>query len=351
MIPATTIDLAMRKHLLRILLIYIAFEVFREVGSNIPMFIRNQPVFELWRSRNGILLSISTFINFLLYPLTSFVIFYKVYSRQKKLALLYWFISISAIIFFRYSIEEWIFPQFFHFRNYADATPLFYYYSDNIFFACLFSAFGVVYYFILNERMQQLRETQLQLTNKQTELSFLRSQINPHFLFNSLNNIYSLVYHKSDQSLNAIAKLSDLLRYMLYDTNEKVPLQKELDYINRYMELQQMRLENAPLVHLNIAGNIDKTSVPPLLLIPFVENAFKHGDMKNAQAMSINVFADDTALRFYMSNAVGQHQKDAVGGIGLENVQRRLELLYPNRHSLHIQQTNDIFEVQLEIRK
>ena len=341
----------MRKDLFRIFLIYLAFEVIRELANNVPLLIRHQPAFELWHSRNGIILELSTFLNFLLYPFASYIIFYTYYRKSKKAALFYSFLAGSAIIVFRYCIEEILFPSVFHFRNYSANTPLPYYYADNLFFTVLYSAFGIVYFLIQKDKQQQLKEAELQLVNQQTELSFLRSQVNPHFLFNSLNNIYSLVYHESDQSLTAIAKLSDLLRYMLYDTNEKVPLQKELDYINKYIELQEMRFENTTPIHVAITGNTEKASIPPLLLIPFVENAFKHGDMKQPHLVKIKVSADDAAIHFNISNPIGNHQKDASGGIGLENVRRRLELLYPGRYTLQVQERAAIFDVQLEIRK
>ena len=341
----------MRKDLVRIFLIFLAFEVMRLVGNNISFIIRNQPAFTDFTSRNGILLTISGFFIFLLYPFTAYIILIKYFKKSKRTMVLLLLAGITAIIILRYSIEEWLYPTFFHFSNYNPATPLIFYYFDNLYFACLYSAFGIVYFFVQKDKRNQLKEAQLQLANKQTELSFLRSQVNPHFLFNSLNNIYSLVYHESEQSLTAIAKLSDLLRYMLYDTNEKVPLQKELDYINKYIELQQMRFENTNPIQVDVSGNTDRASIPPLLLIPFVENAFKHGDMKQPQLVKIRVSADDAAIHFNISNPIGNHQKDASGGIGLENVQRRLELLYPGRHTLQVNQTAVIFDVQLEIRK
>jgi two-component system, LytTR family, sensor kinase len=343
--------LVMRKALSRIFLIVLAFEMLREIGANIPLLIRSQPAFTSWQSRNGIVLQIEVFCNFLLYALVSYAIFYKCFVRSKKRTLSYWVLGASGVIALRYLVEELIFPSALGFRNYSSDANLAYYYIDNLYFACLYSAFGVVYFFIQRDALNQLSQARLQLANKQTELSFLRSQVNPHFLFNSLNNIYSLVYHESDQSLTAIAKLSDLLRYMLYDTNEKVPLQKELDYINKYIELQQMRFEHAVPVQMKVEGSTDRASIPPLLLIPFVENAFKHGDLKSQQPITVDVSVDDTAIRFHSSNAVGHHQKDASGGIGLENVRRRLELLYPGKHTLQVQKTAAIFNVQLEIRK
>ncbi|WP_315818561.1 hypothetical protein [Paraflavitalea speifideaquila] len=117
------------------------------------------------------------------------------------------------------------------------------------------------------------------------------------------------------------------------------------------MELQQMRFDHPLPVKLDLTGNPGKASIPPLLLIPFVENAFKHGDTKNGNEVGMKVYADEAVIRFGITNVVGNHQKDTSGGIGLENVQRRLELLYPGRHTLRVQQTKDIFEVELEIRK
>jgi hypothetical protein len=341
----------MGKHVFRIFLIYVALVGLQELGTNIPLLVRQQPAFILWKSRDGLLLQLSSFLIFLLYPLASYIIFSKYFRRSRKKAFLYWGAAFTLIIAIRYGTEEVLFPALFHFRNYVESTTLLYYYVDNVFYACLFSGLGVVYFFMQNERQHQLKEAQLQLANQQTELSFLRSQINPHFLFNNLNNIYSLVYHKSEQSLDAIARLSDLLRYMLYDSHEKVPLQKELEYIHKYMELQQMRFGAQAPAHFEISGDAGKASIPPLLLIPFVENAFKHGDVKNGNTILIRLGTDTSMIRFSIINTISQHQKDGGGGIGLENVRRRLELLYPGRHSLQVQKTKDIFEVQLEIPK
>lgn len=339
----------MGKHVTRIILIYTGFCFLREMGFRVPLLIRGLPAFPDWQDSAGILLTLSGFFIFMLYPISAYVVFSRYFRPRKRKAFLYWFLSFSFIIFIRYGVEELIFPGLFQFRNYNENTSLVYYYVDNVFYACLYSAIGAVYFFVQRDREHQLEAAQLQLAGKQTELSFLRSQINPHFLFNNLNNIYSLVYHQSDQSLNAIAKLSDLLRYMLYDSNEKVPLQKELDYIHKYLELQQMRFGMQAPAHVEIKGEAGNAGIPPLLLIPFVENAFKHGDMKNGNTILIRLHTDEAMIRFTVINTIGQQQKDSGGGIGLENVRRRLELLYPGRHTLQVQKTRDIFEVQLEI--
>jgi sensor histidine kinase YesM len=176
----------------------------------------------------------------------------------------------------------------------------------------------------------------------------LRSQINPHFLFNSLNNIYSLVYHGSDQALTAIAGLSDLLRYMLYDAAEKVPLRTEMEYIEKYIGLQQLRFEHPIKVTVREEGDIRGIFVPPLLLIPFVENAFKHGDLDNG---GISVFISNSRQKtlFHCTNRKGLHRRDAGGGIGLENVKRRLSLLYPGKHEFSVDNGPVNFTINLEL--
>lgn len=341
----------MGKHLWRLSLIYLAFELMREIGGNVSNWVRKQPLLPWLSNRNDLIQTLGGFFIFLLYPLAAYILFELFYRKNRRRTLFYWLISITVIIATRYLVEQVLFFHLFGFRNYRGDVSLLYYYLDNLYYAFLYSAFGIIYFFLQSEHQHQLQQAELQLANKQTELSFLRSQINPHFLFNSLNNIYSLVYHQSDQSLTAIAKLSDLLRYMLYDANEKVPLQKELDYICKYMELQQMRFDKPLPINLVITGQPEQASIPPLLLIPFVENTFKHGDIQNGQEIDIHLYADAAMIRFNIRNAIGQQQKDSGGGIGLENVQRRLELLYPGHHQLQIRKTKDIFEAELQIRK
>jgi hypothetical protein len=222
------------------------------------------------------------------------------------------------------------------------------FFLDNLFTALISMVFGIIFYFIRWSRYKELQQKDLEIQNRQSELSFLRSQINPHFLFNSLNNIYSLVYHESDQALAAIAGLSDLLRYMLYDAAEKVPLQKEMDYIEKYIGLQQLRFDHKIKVNIKLEGDLQATSIPPLLLIPFVENAFKHGDWDKG-GLDIYLRNSAKATYFHCTNRIGLHGKDPGGGIGLENVKRRLSLLYPGKHVFSLEDGPINFSVHLEL--
>ena len=199
----------------------------------------------------------------------------------------------------------------------------------------------------LNERVQRDLENQ-RLT---AELSFLKSQINPHFLFNSLNTIYSLAYQKSETTPEAVLKLSEIMRYMLYECNDnKVDLDKELKYLQNYIDLQKIRFGNRAFIEYTVKGQVDQQRIVPLILISFVENAFKHGvanDPENPIVLMLNVTAEN--LTFFVHNKKHQHNRDAAGGIGLANVQRRLDLLYPGKYLLNIQDKEDTYSSELSL--
>jgi len=198
--------------------------------------------------------------------------------------------------------------------------------------------------YINNERQKE---------NLKTELSFLRSQISPHFIFNILNNIVAMVRLKNDGVEDTIVKLSSLLQYMLYETDEeKVLIQNEVAYIKSYIDLQSQRFGNKlqVITQFNIFEN--DNLIEPMLLIPFVENAFKHGYglIKNP-IIEINLKCINQQLFFEVKNKYNpkDSQKDKSSGIGLGNVKRRLELLYPNTHDLKIEQNEDWFIVKLKL--
>jgi two-component system LytT family sensor kinase len=223
------------------------------------------------------------------------------------------------------------------------------YLPQAVFFYMVDAVFGMAFYFVRYAQYKEVQEKEAQLQNKQSELSFLRSQVNPHFLFNNLNNIYSLVYYQSDQALNAIAGLSELLRYMLYDASETVTLTKEVTYIEKYIALQQLRFEKPSEIGFKVSGNFDEVGIPPLLLIPFVENAFKHGDASAGNWLNINLATGDDHIRFSCSNKKDVKQHDPTGGIGIDNVKRRLALLFPGKHQLDISDDTEWFTVKLEL--
>jgi LytS/YehU family sensor histidine kinase len=188
-----------------------------------------------------------------------------------------------------------------------------------------------------------------------SELALLRSQVNPHFFFNTLNNIYSLVYRKSEDAPEAIMKLSSIMRYMLYDaTTDKVLLEKEIEYLKSFIELEKLRLRNKDFVSLQVSGSADGQTIAPMLLIPFVENAFKHAS-RTVPSPGILLYLDikSQGIEFQVKNYIRKNQnspKDQLGGIGLNNIRRRLELLYPQKYNLDIISNEGLFIVKLLIR-
>jgi len=190
--------------------------------------------------------------------------------------------------------------------------------------------------------------------NQASELALLRSQINPHFLFNTLNNIYSLVYKKSDDAPEAVMKLSSIMRYTLYDSNtDKVLLEKEIEYLKSFIELQLLRLKTKDFVTFNINGEVNGKTIAPMLFISFVENAFKHCSKKvKSPGIIINLTINEEKTQFEVLNYFKISEatnKDIAGGIGLQNIKRRLDLLYHEKHKLDIYKQNDQFIVKLEI--
>jgi two-component system, LytTR family, sensor histidine kinase AlgZ len=186
------------------------------------------------------------------------------------------------------------------------------------------------------------------------ELNFLKAQINPHFLFNTLNNLYYLAYTKSDNTTEVIAKLSQMMRYMIYDSNHsKVSLSKEIEYMENYISLERLRLNNQIPIVFEVNGNSENVWIAPLIFITFLENAFKHGvSNNNPQAwvnISIEMINDQCIYRVENSKLEETAEAHEKSGIGLQNVQRRLELSYPGKHVLSIEDKQDRYVVNLKL--
>lgn len=187
-----------------------------------------------------------------------------------------------------------------------------------------------------------------------TELSFLKAQINPHFLFNSLNSIYAMsINEKADKSADAVQKLSEMMRYVLEESeNELVSLTKEISYISNYVELQKIRFGDTARINFSINGNFENKKIAPLLLIPFVENAFKFGispDSKSSLSIHIEILNDKLHLNVKNEKLRLNFHDSESHGIGLKNTKSRLQLLYPVKHTLEIKETEKEFHVNLNI--
>ncbi|MFC2121651.1 sensor histidine kinase [Bacteroidota bacterium] len=216
----------------------------------------------------------------------------------------------------------------------------------------LIMSFAVFVQISKNWFVVQKLKSELILQQKKQELALLKSQLNPHFFFNTINNIYSLVYKKSDKAPAALLKLSELMRYMLYESKgETVVLSKEIQYMEDYIDLLKLRVKDQSYISYKLEGNINNILVPPMLLISFVENAFKHGKKQVANpGIIIKIGISDMKLRFEISNyTLDDNKTTDKGGIGLQNVKRILEILYPDSHKLQISHTDEMYKVLLEV--
>jgi len=203
------------------------------------------------------------------------------------------------------------------------------------------------YYIKMEEKQTLIKET------AHAEMQLLKAQVHPHFLFNTLNNIYSFTLNKSPEAGNLVLKLKDTTRYMVYECDTAlVPLQKEIKMLKDYVELEKVRYGKRLETEINVDGKYENKMITPLLMIPFVENSFKHGASKMLRNPWIKLFiqADEDVLHFTLANSKpADNALHARGGMGLRNVKKRLELLYPEDHLLTIETTVNTFTVNMQL--
>lgn len=229
-------------------------------------------------------------------------------------------------------------------------------FSMALLFNGIFVLFVSLPLFLVRNSLKK-EELEVELKNQQleAELRFLKAQVNPHFLFNALNNIYSLAFTKSDKTPEMILQLSDMMSYMLYDCKEeKVKLSTEIEYLSNYLNLQQLKKDGEYNIEFEANDSFDDILVPPMLFIPFFENAFKHGNLDDISTgwlkSKFSVLADAT-LSFEISNSIGSSTKtEQKGGVGLQNIKERLNLLYPQRHSFDIQTKHDTYSIHVKLK-
>lgn len=220
---------------------------------------------------------------------------------------------------------------------------------------------GITTLFVLSKSWFELLDSRKKLAeaekeNLQNELKALKAQVNPHFLFNSLNTIYSLALKRSESTPEIILKLSNVLRYMIYESNEKVvALKKEMEFIQNFIDLQKLRTHNPGIIDFRLEGEIRDQKIAPLIFIVFIENAFKHGlkgDISD-QIIKIRFIIDEDQIKFQTENNIGhsvEPDDDRFKGMGLENVKRRLELMYRGKYILKISEKPELFFVDLVVK-
>lgn len=268
---------------------------------------------------------------------------------KKKSGLYFLFVILLYVVVL--SFNSLFFYLFIHSRPFRLAESMFF----NLPPFVLMLGASIAYRMLSDKAKNDALQQQKQEENLKTELSFLRSQISPHFVFNILNNIIALARLKSDQLEPTVMKLSSLMRYMLYETDEeKVSLQTEVEYLQSYIDLQQQRFGTKVKINtsLDVPSGITY-EIEPMLLIPFVENAFKHGvGLIQNPEISIQLTIKNSMLYFSVSNKYNENSsetKDNTSGIGLSNVKRRLNLLYQKEHNLLVSQKDGFFLVSLQL--
>lgn len=280
--------------------------------------------------------------------------FYQRYYENRRygyfaLGLILTFLGITII---RYQINQ----QF----SYQEDASSYYTPSSLSFFAGVVitnitSLLNSLLYQLVRSRIRMKeRQTTLLAEQREAKIQFLRAQMNPHFLFNTMNNIYSLAVVRSEKTAPLVLRLSDLLRYVIYDAqDEKVPLTKEINVLEEYLELQQLQFENPKNISFDYDIPSKEVLIEPLLLIPLAENCFKHSDLvENEEAyVRLELVIEEQALIFIAENSYNPHQqqKDERGGVGLENIRRRLLLEYPGQHEFQQLVTENQFRIYLKI--
>ena len=204
-----------------------------------------------------------------------------------------------------------------------------------------------------DENLRYTENAQKQLA---AELSILKAQVNPHFLFNTLNNIYSMSLYDSNKTPEMILKLSQLLSYMLYECkDEEVNLEKEIQFIKNYIDLESVRVEDIAHINLNINGEDPGHKVPPLLFIPLIENAFKHGISTEQSTSKININLEissdkiDLEINTPIDHSIEENKNNELGGLGIKNVKKRLDLLFPEHHTFQISKDNSLYTTKLSL--
>ena len=306
--------------------------------------IRNDLFKNLFLS-NILLIAIFYLHSYFIYPL-----------REKKNGLTWYFILLITTMVIFIVADNYLHHEMPKFPRHDMPPP-------NPAFAVLPFTFVIVvsfcYRLYMDKVSREIHIKELETIHLKTELEFLFSQISPHFMFNVLNTLVSMARKKSDKMETSLISLSQLMRYMLYESNSgQITLEDEVAYLKSYIELQMLRFGEDVRINLNLSGAFDKYSIEPMLLIPFVENAFKHGIgalLEPVIDLSVQVDEQNKKLEMVVVNAIAPTSTQPLNainkntGIGLTNVKRRLELLYPEQHTLNINNSNNKFTAMLRI--
>jgi two-component system LytT family sensor kinase len=303
---------------------------------------------------------LSVYLSSTFFILFSFYIFYFLfvpYFLEKRKYFWFIFVSLTTLGFLPFSGYSLLFLIRSYYEN--NFKDFYGHYSLSMHFSGLVvmtisATFGSFFKVFLNWLNAVNQKEVLEKQKAESELALLKSKINPHFLFNTLNNIDVLIYENPDRASQALLKLSDIMRYMSYETvSEYVSLSKEIGYISNLVGLYKLRISNPELIRLDIPGNYPDLKIAPMLFIPFIENAFKYATFKgNNPGFEIKFEIEKGKVKFKIVNHYDNAEKETIsehGGTGINNVKQRLEYIYPNKHKLDINNKDGLFKVDLII--
>lgn len=281
-----------------------------------------------------------------LFYFNAFYLYPRFLTRQRWGYYMIWIVALIAVT---YHLKLLILTTWFHELARDEAA-----FAFTLFPIIFFLVVSTIYRLVVDKINTERELSKRQAEHLGNELKFLRSQVSPHFLFNVLNNLVSMARHKSDLLEPALIRLSELMRYMLYESDEKkVALSTEIEYLKSYVELQKLRFEENIDIITDIQYTESSFRIEPMLLIPFVENAFKHGVAPvDKPFIRIALKVNGNTLHFVVENRYTDQaqSKDQASGIGLSNVKARLNLLYENTHQLSINESNNIFQIVLSLQ-
>jgi two-component system, LytTR family, sensor histidine kinase AlgZ len=326
--------------------VYLSFSLYR-ISSKVP-----KEEYDLLKVLTFVLIQV---IMIMAIAYLNYFIFLPRWLKHKNFLryLLEFMVPFILFVTLRINLERYIIDGFTHREGYFYSTIFTVQVAAITLFIVIFVGMlrFAVDWFELEAKKKEVENERLY-----AELNFLKAQINPHFLFNTLNNLYYLAYSHSPNTTEVISKLSQMMRYMIYDSNHpKVLLSKEIDYMQNYISLEKLRLNNDIPIDFDIKGNIETASIAPLIFITFLENAFKHGVSNNNSqswvAVKINI-EKDSCIYVVENSKIPKSldSKEDKSGIGLLNVKRRLELSYPGNYELNIEDLKNKYRVELKIK-
>lgn len=306
--------------------------------------VEDEPVFASLLTYSTILINVAIFyFNY-------FFILPKItYQPNTKKTVISIVLVILFYVFLKYFIEEFFIIKILKTKVLYVKDSFIWFLNFTIIQSTMPILFSSFIWFIDNSFKVEKEKQELLQQKNDAEMSLLKSQINPHFIFNTLNNIYSLVNQKSYQSLDAIEKLGDLLRFSSTEIRKDfTSLHDEIQYLKNFIDLESLRISTPENILFEDKTENKDLKIAPMILIPFVENAFKHGNLRDFP-LEISIETKNNQLHFHQKNKISISEKDKSSGIGIENVKKRLSIIYPDKHHLEILNNGDFYEVILRI--